>query len=83
MTTAPVATAAKATVQAVAKSPASAPMGQLRSAFVAYHERYIATGSFQPFVHAMVAAFAIGYAFEYPHIKHEVSHQRAEAAKIE
>eukprot|EP00170_Pyropia_yezoensis_P010218 contig_46840_g10256 len=83
MSTAPVAAAAKATVAAAAKMPASAPVGQLRAAFEAYHERYIATGSFQPFVHAMVVAFGIGYATEYSHIKHEVSHQRAEAAKIE
>lgn len=83
MSTAPVAAAAKATVAAVAKAPVSAPVGHLRAAFDAYHARYIETNSFQPFVHAMVVAFGIGYATEYPHIKHEVAHQRAEAAKIE
>lgn len=83
MSTAPVTAAAKATATAAAKMPVSAPVGRLRAAFEAYHERYIETGSFQPFVHAMVVAFGLGYATEYPHIKHEVSHQRAEAAKIE
>lgn len=41
-----------------------------------YHKKYFKTGRFTPVVHAMVIIGTIGYAIEYPHIKHELEHAK-------
>jgi len=47
-----------------------------------YHKTYIKTGRFTPVVHVMVGVGLIGYAIEYPHIKHELEEQSKKAKEI-
>lgn len=47
-----------------------------------YHKTYIKTSSFAPVVHAIVGVGLIGYAIEYPHIKHELEEERKRAKEI-
>jgi hypothetical protein len=51
-------------------------------AFDWYHATYIKPGRFAPILHVMILAGSIGYAIEYPHIKHEIMHEREEAKKV-
>jgi hypothetical protein len=53
-----------------------------RRAFEWYHATYIKPGRFAPVLHVMVLAGSIGYAIEYPHIKHEIQHEKEHAEKI-
>lgn len=46
--------------------------GMLWKAFDSYHARYIKPGRFAPLVHSMLLVGVVGYAIEYPHIKHEL-----------
>lgn len=55
--------------------------GSFMKGFDWYHAKYIKTGRFTPVIHAMVVIGTIGYAIEYPHIKHELEHAKAEANK--
>lgn len=48
-----------------------------------YHRSYIRTNSFSPVIHVIVAAGAIGYALEYPHIKHELEEAHHAASHTE
>lgn len=47
-----------------------------------YHHTYIKANSAKPIVHLMVVAGVIGYAMEYPHLKHEVEERRKAASEI-
>lgn len=47
-----------------------------------YHKTYFKTNSPKPVLHAMVFIGAVGYAIEYPHIKHEIEENRKRAAEI-
>ncbi len=47
-----------------------------------YHAKYFKTGRFAPVVHAMVVIGTIGYAIEYPHIKHELEQAKIDANKV-
>jgi hypothetical protein len=51
--------------------------GMFWRAFDSYHQRYIKPGKFAPVVHAMLLVGVIGYAIEYPHIKHELEEAKA------
>lgn len=47
-----------------------------------YHNTYFKTGRFAPVVHVMVTLGVLGYVIEYPHIKHEIEHEKEQASKI-
>lgn len=51
-------------------------------AFEWYQKTYITPGRFTPVIHAMVGIGIIGYAIEYPHIKHEIEEERKKATQI-
>lgn len=55
--------------------------GTMHRAFDWYHAKYIKPGKFAPVVHAMLLVGTIGYAIEYPHIKHEIEEAKAAAEK--
>ncbi len=57
--------------------------GSMNRAFEWYHSTYIKPGRFMPVVHMMLLVGTIGYAIEYPHIKHELEEARKAAEKIE
>lgn len=47
-----------------------------------YQRTYFKTGSFAPVVHVMLGIGIIGYAIEYPHIKHELEEQKKHANDV-
>lgn len=47
-----------------------------------YHAKYFKTGRFAPVVHLMIGVGLIGYAIEYPHIKHELDEQKKHANEV-
>lgn len=47
-----------------------------------YHKKYFKTNRFNPVFHAMVGIGVIGYAIEYPHIKHEIEEEKKKATEI-
>lgn len=47
-----------------------------------YHRTYFKTGKFTPVVHVMLGIGIIGYAIEYPHIKHELEHEAKKASEV-
>lgn len=51
-------------------------------AFEWYHSTYFKTNSHKPIIHVMLLVGALGYALEYPHLKHEIQHARKEATEI-
>jgi hypothetical protein len=51
--------------------------GMFWRAFDTYHKTYIRPGRFAPVVHVMLLVGTIGYAIEYPHIKHELEEAKA------
>lgn len=54
----------------------------LMRAYEWYHATYFKTNSSRPIFHVMFVVGALGYALEYPHLKHEIQHARKEAAEI-
>lgn len=57
--------------------------GMMTKAFEAYHAKYIKPGKFAPAIHAMLLVGVIGYAIEYPHIKHEIEEAKRAVEKVE
>lgn len=51
-------------------------------AFEWYHKTYIKPGRFNPVFHAMIGIGLIGYAIEYPHIKHELEEEKKKATQV-
>ena len=47
-----------------------------------YHAKYFKTGRFTPVIHAMFVVGTIGYAIDYPHIKHEIEQAKIDANKV-
>lgn len=47
-----------------------------------YHKTYIKPGRFTPVFHAMIAIGLMGYAIEYPHLKHEQEEARKKATEM-
>lgn len=47
-----------------------------------YHKTYIKPGRFTPVVHVMVGIGVLGYAIEYPHIKHELEEEKKKATEV-
>lgn len=46
-----------------------------------YYRTYFKTGKPQPLIHIMLAVGTIGYAIEYPHLKHEIEHAQKHASE--
>lgn len=54
----------------------------LMKAFEWYHKTYITPGRFTPVFHAMIGIGVIGYAIEYPHLKHEQEEEKKKKTQI-
>lgn len=47
-----------------------------------YHATYFKTGRIAPLFHAIIGIGTIGYAIEYPHIKHEIEEKKKQATEV-
>ncbi|CAN8077268.1 unnamed protein product [Agarophyton chilense] len=56
--------------------------GQFMKLYEWYHRTYFRTNSFAPVVHVMLGIGIIGYAIEYPHIKHELEEHKKHANDV-
>jgi len=48
--------------------------------FQNYHAKYMAKGYYRPVVHVIMLVMAVGYAMEYPHLKHDSHAAKKKAA---